>query len=181
MIPTTGAWLTRRAYFAARLLQKLRRDGARGLAQLRVLIVVVGDPVQDLDRVALRRAVAQAHDREASDGHIRVARSEIVEERAKRVDVAGMRSGEALERDERGAACRRALVLESATEQLELLAEAKLRDGPVRLSANAVVGVAGTRLDLLVPLGAKLRERALVTSLRECVRLGSRLGDRHAD
>ena len=112
---------------------------------------------------------------------VRVARSEIVEQRAKRVDVAGMRSGEALERDERGATRRRAFVLETAAEQLELLAEAKLRDRPVRLRAHAVVGVACTRLDLLVPLGAKLRERALVTCLRECVRLGSRLGDGHAD
>ena len=123
----------------------------------------------------------QADDREPPHGDVRVARRELVEQRAERVDVAGMRPREALERDERRAARGRALVLEPAAQQLELLAEAELRDRAVRLRAHAVVGVARARLDLLVPLRAKLRERALVTGLREGVRLGSRLGERHAD
>ncbi len=136
MIPTTGASLTAAAYFARDFFTSSADDRAGGLAQLGVLLVGVGDPVEDLDRVALRRAVAQADDREPPDRDVRVARGELVEQRAERVDVAGVVPREALERDERRSARGRALVLEAAAQQLELLPEPELRDRPVRLSAR---------------------------------------------
>ena len=68
------------------------------------------------------------------------------------VDVAGVVAGEALERDERSSSRGRALVLEPAPQELDLLPEAELRDGPVRLRPDAVVAIARGVLDLLVPL-----------------------------
>ena len=103
-----------------------------------------------------------------------------MEQWTERVDIPGMVSREAFERDERRAARRRAVVLESPAQELELLPEPELRDRAVGLGAVAVVRVARCRLDLLVPLRPELCERALVAGLRECVRLGSRLGERHA-
>ena len=85
---------------------------------------------------------------------------------------------EPLERDERRAAHRRALVLEPAPEQLDLLAEAELADRPVGDRALAVVGVAGRGLDLVAPLGAELRQLLLGARLRERVGLRRRLGER---
>ena len=86
---------------------------------------------------------------------------------------------ECLERDQRGSPSGGALVLEPPPQELDLLAKTELRDRAVRLGANPIVLVAGSRLDLLVPLRAERRERALVTRLRQGVRLGSRLGQRH--
>jgi hypothetical protein len=150
------------------------RDPARGLAELPLLLVVVGEPVQELDGVALRGAVLQAADRQAADGLVRVARGELVEQRAGGVDDAGMLAREELERDERGAAARRALVLEPAAEQLELLAVAELPEGPVGDGADAVVGIPGRGLDLVVPLGPQPREVTLRALLGKPGRLGSR-------
>ena len=64
-------------------------------------------------------------------------------------------------------------------QKLELLPEAKLGDCPIRLRSNAVVGIPRVGLDFLVPLGAQDCERALVTGLRERIRLGSGLGEAH--
>src|SRR6187200_154937 len=180
MIPTTGTSLTVSSLLRSGLLHEERRDRAGGLAQVGVLLVALGDPLEDLDRVALRRAVLQAHHRETPDCGVRVARREFVQQRSERVHVAGMGSREALERDERGASRGGALVLEAAAEQLEFLAEAELGDRAVRLGTDAVVRVARTRLDLLVPLGAEGRKCLLVACLCEGVRLGSRLGERHS-
>src|SRR5688572_22719674 len=179
MIPTTGASAIPSSLLRPRLLQEQRRDGARGLAELGVLVVRVGDAVEELDRVALGRPVPKTDDREPPHRDVRVTGGQGVQQRPERVDVAGMRPREALERDQRRASRSRALVLEAAAEQLELLPEPELRDRAVRLRADAVVGVARPRLDLLVPLRAKLRECALVACLREGVRLGSRLGEAH--
>jgi hypothetical protein len=154
-------------------------DGARGPAQLRVLLVRLRDALEKLKGVALGGPVLQADHGEPTHGRVRVARGELVEQRAERIDVAGMRAGEALERDERGASRGRAVVLEPPTQELELLTEPKLGDRPVALRAGPVVGVADGRLDLLVPLRAKLRERTLLACVRKSVRLGSRLGEGH--
>ena len=78
-------------------------------------------PSRICDRVALRRPVAQADHREPPHRRVRVARRELVQERTERVDVARVVAREALERDERRAARGRALVLEPAPEELDLL------------------------------------------------------------
>ncbi len=176
---TSGASDTSRAYFARDFFTRSAETDARGLAELRLLLVGVGDAVEDLDRVALGRAVPQADDREPPNRSVRVARGELVQERPEGVDVARVVAREALERDERGAASGRALVLEAAAQKLELLPEPELRDRPIGLGADAVVGVARAGLDLLVPLRPQPRERRLVSRLCEGVRLGSRLGERH--
>ena len=157
-----------------------RMHGASGLAQLRVLIVRLCDPCEQLDRVGAGAAVAKADDRQPPDGRVRVPRGELVQERAERVDVAGMVPRERLERDQRGAPRGGALVLEAAAQQLELLAEAELRDRAVALRAHPVVGVPRGGFDLLVPLDPERRDRALVPGLRELVRAGSRLDEGHA-
>ena len=126
------------------------------------------------------RAVPQTDDREAPHRDIRISCGEVVEQRTECVDVPGMAARETFERNERRAARRRAVVLETPAQELELLPEPELRDCAVRLGAVAVVRVARRRLDLLVPLRPELRERALIAGLRECVRLRSRLGERHA-
>jgi hypothetical protein len=77
-----------------------------------------------------------------------------VEKRARGVDDARVVAREELERDERRAAARGALVLEAAPKQLELLPVAELADCAIGDRADAVVGVAGGGLELVVPLGA---------------------------
>jgi hypothetical protein len=101
-----------------------------------------------------------------------------VERRAHRVDRAGRVPREQLEGDQRGAAAGRALVVEPAREQLDLLPEAELADRPVGDRALAVVAVAGLRLDLVLPLPAQVCQCPLVARLRERVRLGRCLGER---
>jgi hypothetical protein len=101
-----------------------------------------------------------------------------VEGRAHRVDRAGRVAGEQLERDQRGTAAGRALVVEPAREQLDLLAEAELAERAVGDRPLAVVGAASFRLDLVVPLPPQVRQRPLVTRLRERVRLRRCLGER---
>ena len=78
----------------------------------------------------------------------------------------GMCAREAFERDQRRPAHRRAVVLEPATEQVELLAEAELRDRAVGERAHPVVVVAGGMLDLVGPLAAERRELLLVPAER---------------
>lgn len=80
---------------------------------------------------------------------------------------------ESLERDQRRAARGRALVLEAAPDELELLAEAELRDRPVGLRADAVVDAPDRVLELLAPLGPERRESTLVPRLGKRVGLGS--------
>jgi energy-coupling factor transport system substrate-specific component len=104
----------------------------------------------------------------------------IVQERPERVDVARMGAREPLERDQRGAARARALVLQAPAQELELLAEAKLGDRAVGLAADAVVGVPGGRLQLVVPLRAQRRQGPLVAGRRERVRVLGSLGEGHA-
>jgi hypothetical protein len=84
-----------------------------------------------------------------------------VKERAVGVDVARVVPREELERQERGAAARRALVLEAAPEQLELLAVAKLADRPIGDGALAEVDAARRSLELVLPLRPQRRQLAL--------------------
>ena len=72
-----------------------------------------------------------------------------------------------------------ALVLEPATKQVDLLAEAELRDRPVRLATDTVVGVPGRRLDLVAPLRPQHGELALETALRIAVGESGSLGEVH--
>jgi hypothetical protein len=81
---------------------------------------------------------------------------------------------------ERRAAIARALVLEAAAQQLELLAEPELRDRAIRDAAHAIVGVPRRRLELVVPLAPKCGERALIAGGRERIRLFGSLRERHA-
>jgi hypothetical protein len=76
-----------------------------------------------------------------------------------------------LQREERRAAHGRALVVEPAPQQLRLPAEAELADRAERDRTLAEVGGARRSLELVVPLRAQLRERTLVTVVRERVGL----------
>jgi hypothetical protein len=93
-----------------------------------------------------------------------------VEQRADGVDEAGMLAREQLERDQRRAAARGALVLDPAPEQLGLLPEPKLPDRPVGDRTLLVVLRAGRRLELVGPLRAQPGELALRALLRERIR-----------
>jgi len=97
-----------------------------------------------------------------------------VKERAVGVDVARVVPREELEGEERGAAARRALVLEAAPEELELLAVPELPDRAVRQRALAEIGAAGCALDLVLPLRPVGGELSLVAPLGQLGRLGSR-------
>lgn len=96
------------------LLSQALADLARGRAQLSVLLVVVCDRAQEQDRLALRRAMVEADHRQPAHGLVVVVRGQLVQERAQVVDEPGMVTREELERDERRAAARGALVLEPA-------------------------------------------------------------------
>jgi hypothetical protein len=78
---------------------------------------------------------------------------------------------ERLQRDQRRAATRGALVLEAAAKQLELLAEPELADRAVGDGALAVVGAAGLALDLVGPLLAQIGEVPLAALLGESLGL----------
>ena len=163
------------------LLQQ-ERDRPRGLAHLGVLLVVVGEAVQDQDRLALRRAVLQADDREPADGDVRIVRGELVQQR--RACCSRRRDGRA--RALRGAisAEPRAAGLSScepAPQQLELLTEAELRDRAVGLGADPVVGIARRGLELVVPLLAQRRERLLVAGRGQLVGVSGRLARASSD
>src|SRR5262245_37000406 len=110
MIPTTGCTsLTRLRLLRARLLQEQRRNRGRCLPHVRFLLVGAGHPVEDLDRLALRGSVPETHDREPPDRSVGIACGELVQQRAKRVDVARVVARETLERDQGRAASGRAL------------------------------------------------------------------------
>jgi hypothetical protein len=95
-----------------------------------------------------------------------------VERGAHGVDGAGCVSREELERDQRRPTAGRALVVEPARQQLDLLAEAELADRAVGDRALAVIGATDIRLDLVLPLPPEIRDPALVARLRERVGLG---------
>jgi hypothetical protein len=75
-----------------------------------------------------------------------------VQKRPVGVDVAGVVAGEQLEREERRAARRRALVLEAPPQELELLPVAELSDRAVGERALAEVLAPRGAFDLVLPL-----------------------------
>src|SRR5581483_775269 len=155
------------------------RDLAGCVAELALLVVVIGERGEDPDRLRLRRAVSERHDREPPYRLVVVARGELVQCSPHAVDDARMVAREPLEREQRRAAAGGALVLETAREQLDLLPVAELGDRAERDHPLAVVGRARRRLDLVVPLPAQLRELLLLALLRERVGLRRRVGERH--
>ena len=150
------------------------------LAELPVGLVVVGQPVQQHQRVAAGRAVAQADDRQPPHRRVPVRRDEPVQQRPRSVDAAGRVPRQELERDERRAAARRALVLEPAPQELHLLAEAELPDGPVRNGSLAVVGASRIRLDVFLPLTAEVRQLPFASFRSQRIGAGRCLGERQA-
>jgi hypothetical protein len=89
-----------------------------------------------------------------------------------RVHRRGPVAREQLERQERGAACGRAFVLEAAPQQLELLPIAELADRAVGDRPLAEVRAAGRTLELVVPLRAQGSELALGARRRQLFGLG---------
>jgi hypothetical protein len=87
-------------------------------------------------------------------------------------------AGEKLQGDQRRATARRALVVEAAVEELGLLTEAELTDGPVGDRPHPVVGVACIRLDVVLPLPAQVGQLALLALLCEGVCLSGCLLER---
>jgi hypothetical protein len=120
----------------------------------------------------VRRAVLEDEDRESPDRRVRIARREPVEQRPVGVDVARVVAREQLQREERRAAGRRALVLQPAPQQLELLAVAELADRAVGERALAEVGASRGALDLVLPLRPVSGELGLGASLGQlgCLR-----------
>ena len=110
---------------------------------------------------------------EPAHGLVVVVRSELVEERAHVVDEPGMVTREELERDQRRAAARGALVLEPATQELRLLSVPELPDRPVRDGALAIIGRTDGSLELVLPFRPQLGELALRALFCERGRLGS--------
>src|SRR6476620_3524887 len=157
----------------SRLLDERCRDRARGLPYLPVGLVVAGDALEQLDRAAVGRPVAETGDREPAAGRVRIAHRELVERGPVCVDITRVVGRERGERDQGRAARRRALVLEPTADELELLPEAELADRPERLAADAVVDAPRRRLELVVPLCAEGRELLLVARLA-----GERVGVR---
>ena len=149
-------------------------------AQLRVRLVVRGEALEQHDRVPLGRAVLQAEDREAAHGGVAVGGRQRVQQRPHAVDRARMVAREQLEREQRRAAARRALVVEPAPQQLLLRAPAELPDRAKRDRALAEVGAARGALEIVGPLRAEIRQLALGAALRELVALSRSLGERHA-
>ncbi len=151
----------------ATLLPERRRDLRRGLAELTFEPVVAAETFEQHDRVPVRRAVPQADDREAPHSLVVVGGREPVELRAQGVHRAGAVAREPLEGDQRRATARRALVVEPAAQQLDLLAEPELADGAKGRRPFAVVGAARAAFDLVLPLPAQVGELALLALLGE--------------
>jgi hypothetical protein len=115
--------------------------------------------------------VVEADHREPAHGLVVVVRSELVQERAHVVDEPGMLAGEELERDQCRAATRGALILEPTPQELRLLPEAELPDGPVSDGALAVVRRTDGSLELVLPARAEFGELTLCALACERIRL----------
>ena len=165
-------WLRQLAGSA--LFRQERGHPLRGLAKRAILLVVLGEPLEDDDRVPLRRAVLQTENREASNRRIRVARGQSVEHPPVCVHGGRPVTRKQLEREQRRPACCRALVLEPSPKQLELLAVAELPDRAVRDCALAEVRAAGRAFELVVPAGPQRRELALGAGRCQLVGFGGR-------
>lgn len=116
--------------------------------------------------------MVEAKHSQPAHGLVVVVRGKLVQERAQVVDEPGMVTRKELERDQRGAAARGALILEPAPQELRLLPVAELPDGPVRDCALAVVRRTDGGLELVLPLRPQLGELALRALFCERGRLG---------
>jgi hypothetical protein len=97
-----------------------------------------------------------------------------VHQRAVCVDRGRSVAREQLEREQSRAAGRRAIVLEPAAQELELLSKAKLTDRTVGDRPLAEVGAARRSLELVVPLRSKRGELPLGAGRGQLVGLGGR-------
>ena len=122
----------------------------------------------------MRRPVVQAENRETADRLVVVVARKLVQERADVVDQARVVAGEKLERDERGAAAGRALVLDSPAQELRLLAVPELTDRAIGDSPLAIVGRPSEALDLVLPLRPEPGEGLFLSGVGQGGRLGSR-------
>jgi hypothetical protein len=109
----------------------------------------------------MRRAVLQAQDRQAPHGLVGIGRGQRVQQRAVGVHRCRPVPGEQLEREQRRTAGGRALVLEPAAKELELLAVAELSDRAVGDGPLAEIRAARSAFELVLPLGAQRRKLAL--------------------
>ena len=98
-------------------------------------------------------------------------RSELVEKGPDVVDEPRMVAREQLERDQRRAAARGALVLDPAPQELRLLSEAELANRAVRDRALPVVDRARRALELVLPTRPEVCELTLGALAGELVRL----------
>jgi hypothetical protein len=153
------------------LFPQLLADLSSSRAELTILLVVVGDRAQEENRLALRRAVSQAEDREPAHGLVVVVGRQLVEQRSNLVDEPRMFAREQLERDQRRAPASRALVLDPSPKELGLLAEAELADRAVGDGAFPVVVRARRSLELVGPLRPQPGELALGAAFCERVSL----------
>jgi hypothetical protein len=117
--------------------------------------------------------MVEADHGEPAHGLVVVVRGQLVQERAQVVDEPGMVTREELERDERRAAARGALVLEPAPQELRLLPVPELPDRPVRDGTLAVIRRTDGSLELVLPFRPQLGELALRALFCERGRLGS--------
>ena len=169
--PSCGRRIDTRALHDLRLARLASCFGARRLSCCATLAAVrrssasasssCAETLEQHDRLALRRAVLQAEDREPAHGGVAVRRRHRVQQRADAVDRARMVARQELEREQRRAARGRALVVEPAPQQLLLRAPAELADRAERDGALAEVGAPRGRLELVAPLRAQIGELAL--------------------
>jgi hypothetical protein len=117
--------------------------------------------------------VVEADHCEPAHGLVVVVRRELVQERAQVVDEPGMVTREELERDQRRASARGALVLEPAPQELRFLPVPELSDRPVCDGALSVVRRTDRSLELVLPLRPQLGQLALRALFCERGRLGS--------
>src|SRR4051794_16176153 len=92
-----------------------------------------------------------------------------MQERPYAVDDARVVARQPLQREQRGSAARRAVVLETTAEELDLLPVPELRDRAKRDCALAIVPRPRGGLELVVPLLPQDCKLALVSVLRERV------------
>ena len=151
---------------------------AAAVAELSFEAVVFGEPLEQDDRVAVRRAVPEAEDRQASYCLVVVGAPQGVQLRTDGVHRSGTVPREELERDQRRSAAGGTLVAEPAAEQLDLLPEAELADCAVRDRPLAVVGASGSTFDLVFPLPAQVGKLSLLPLRGEVGGSSGCLGER---
>ncbi len=159
---------------------QIARNGAGGVAELAFLFVVLREAAEQDDRFALRRPIPKTDDRETPNCLIRVRGHQRMQDGPNRIDDARAVLRQELDGQERGAARRRALVVEPTPKELELLTETELANCPIRDGPLPIVAASGGRLELVVPFLPQRGQLALGTRLRELVGLGGCLDEGHA-